>query len=341
MNARKAGSSTAIVENPHAGLKSVRTQSGDTPVDESLFSACACVIVTHNPELSTFDRQIKALLPQVGNIIIADNNSGPQCSDYLAELARQTSAITVIFLKENAGIARAQNLGAAAVERLGKRYVLFLDHDSIPGPDLVSGLYEAAEGLRKKGVRLGAVGARLVDPRSGRENGFYSMRGWRWRRVYCASRRKGLLNCDYLNSSGSFVPVDVWKDVGPFDERFFIDHVDTDWFMRAKAKGYKCYGLCSGGLEHYMGDDVIRYWLFGWRYMPRRSPLRHYYIVRNSLWLYRRAYVPLAWKVNNAVKLLFTLVYFPLFDVERGRQFKMILRGLWDGIRGRARDLPS
>lgn len=310
-------------------------------MDEASFSACACVIVTRNPELSVFDRQIKALLPQVSDIVIVDNDSGPPFHAYLDNLRQERSCMRVIALQENAGIARAQNLGMATVERLEKRHVLFLDHDSIPSPELVRRLYEAAEGLRKEGVKLGAIGARLVDPRSGRENGFYRMRGWRWQRVCCGQRSDGLVSCDYLNSSGSFIPLDTWRDVGACDEGFFIDHVDTDWFMRAKAKGYKCYGLCGGGLEHYMGDDVIRYWLFGWRYMPRRSPWRHYYIVRNSLWLYRRAYVPLVWKMSNAVKLLFTLVYFSLFDVERGMQLKMILRGLWDGIRGRARDPPS
>ena len=66
--------------------------------------------------------------------------------------------------------------------------------------------------------------------------------------------------------------------------------------------------------------------------MPHRSGRRHYTIVRNSLWMYRRTYVPFSWKVNNFAKLVFTLVYFSLFDKERGSQFCCILRGLYDGL---------
>jgi hypothetical protein len=59
--------------------------------------------------------------------------------------------------------------------------------------------------------------------------------------------------------------------------------------------------------------------------------------VRNSLWLYRYAYVPLAWKFNNFIKILFTLLYFSLFDEQRADQFKWILKGLIDGIKGEHR----
>ena len=296
---------------------------------------CTGIVVTYAPEITIFETQIRALCAQLGLVIIVDNGSGPGFRKFLAGIQQSHVWVQVVLLDKNYGIAYAQNRGLELAKCSGRRYALFLDHDSIPTPNLVSGLYAAAESLRAQGVRLAAVGARLIDPRSGRENGFYRMRKWRWERLCCEDGYAGLIACGYLNSSGSLHPLDAMVHVGGFDESFFIDHVDTDWFMRARAMGYKAYGVCSAVLVHHMGNFIIRYWFFGWRLMPHRSPSRHYFIVRNAFWLYRRPYVPFFWKINNLFKIVFTLLYFGLFDRERGQQARMILRGAWDGITAR------
>jgi rhamnosyltransferase len=294
----------------------------------------ACVIVTFNPDITQFSRVLQASLPQAHAVIVVDNGSSPQFVSYLDKQAALADTLHVIPLPNNQGIAAAINRGMAKAKALHSEYVLLLDHDSIPSTDLLDKLYLAAVSQLHSGKKIAAIGAKIFDPRSNRELGFYRMRNGRWSKALCGTQKTGLIDCDYLNSSGSFIPVSAFDDIGPFNENFFVDHVDTEWFMRAQALGYVCFGLCEGALEHYMGDAVIRYWLWGWRHMPRRSPQRHYYIVRNSLWLYRYAYVPLAWKANNFIKLIFTFCYFSTFDFQRSAQFKLIVKGFIDGIKG-------
>jgi rhamnosyltransferase len=272
------------------------------------------------------------LCAQIGSVVVVDNNSGSDFKRSLTYTEKAYPCVKIVLLDKNYGIAYAQNRGLDIVIPSGKKYVLFLDHDSVPARDMVVNLYSAAESLFNRGVRLAAVGARLIDPRSGKENGFYSMRGWRWRRLRCGDGFAGTIDCDHLNSSGSLHPLEAIVKVGKFDESLFIDHVDSDWFMRARALGYKVYGVCPAVLSHPMGNFVVKYWLFGWRHTPHRSPERHYYIVRNALWLYRRPYSPFFWKVNNAIKLLLTLLYFGLFDIQRRQQAHMILKGFRDGL---------
>ncbi|OGS71895.1 MAG: hypothetical protein A2063_05660 [Gallionellales bacterium GWA2_60_142] len=266
-----------------------------------------------------------------------DNGSSPQFVASLHNYAVNSTNLHVLPLGRNFGIAAALNLGIAEAKSRDAEFVLLLDHDSIAEAGLLDGLLLAMKETQHSGEKIAAIGAKIFDPRSGEELGFYRMHNGHWDKIKCEVSTHGLLPCDYLNSSGSFIPISAFEDIGPFNEQFFVDHVDTEWFMRAQSLGYACYGFCGGALEHYMGDAVIRYWLFGWRHMPRRSPQRHYYIVRNSLWLYRYAYVPLAWKFNNFIKLLFTLLYFSLFDMQRADQFKRILKGLIDGIKGEHR----
>lgn len=300
-------------------------------------SSCGSVIVTFNPDMGLFEQQLCALLPQVGAIAIIDNGSSEAVRKHLYELRERFPHTFVEFLPTNQGIAFAQNLGTRLLLETNQsiRYVLYLDHDSVPSPNLVSSLFRHAESLRAGGRQVAAVGARLVEPRTGQENGFYVAGRFLWGRIRCGQVRRGTIPCMLLNSSGSFHPVDSLKVVGPFDESMFIDLIDTDWYFRARHAGYQAYGVCDGQLNHYMGDSVVRYWLLGWRTMPRRTPLRHYYITRNSLMLYSKAYVPLSWKLSNMLKLLLTLAFFFLFDHERADQGRFILRGVRDAIRGR------
>lgn len=293
----------------------------------------ACVIVTYNPEPERFERELKALLAEpVDKVIVVDNGSGMQTLERLEQARRHDARIECHYNGHNHGIAAAQNLGIATALAHGCYYVLLLDHDSIPSSGLVTGLLTAARAQVASGERFAAVGARTIDPRSGQEHGFCTMRKGLWRRVHCPSDN-GLVHCEFLNASGSLIYLPAWQEIGAFDETFFIDHVETDWYMRARHLHYRVYGLCAGHLDHTMGDDIVRYWWLRWRSMPRRRPERHYTIVRNSLWMYRRPYVPWTWIANNAAKLLFTLIFFSLFDRRHYAQFRSIIRGLRDGMR--------
>ncbi len=294
----------------------------------------ACVIVTLNPDIAQFRRVLDASLSQSPAVIVVDNGSSPQFIGYLTDRAAHSEGMHLLSLGINRGIAAALNRGIAEAKKLEAEFVLLLDHDSIPDTGLLDGLLLAAREKLRSGEKFAAIGSKIFDPRSGQELGFYRMHNGYWHKVKCGTQTDGLLACDYLNSSGSFIPLTVFEEIGGFNENLFIDHVDTEWFMRAQSFGYVCYGLCASHLEHYMGDSVIRYWLFGWRHMPQRSPNRHYYIVRNSLWLYRYRHVPLIWKLNNAIKLMFTLFYFSTFGTQRAEQFRWITKGLIEGFKG-------
>jgi rhamnosyltransferase len=120
------------------------------------------------------------------------------------------------------------------------------------------------------------------------------------------------------------------------EEQLFIDHVDTEWFLRARARGFKAFGVCDAVMSHSLGSRTLRVWLGRWRHVPGHSPLRHYYIFRNSILLYRRPYAPGKWICNDVVRLLFMLAYYPLRTPPRLEHLRMMLRGAWDGLRGRA-----
>jgi len=135
-----------------------------------------------------------------------------------------------------------------------------------------------------------------------------------------------------LNGSGTLVPFEVFHKVGGLSSDLFIDHVDTDWAFRVAAAGYALYGIPWARFRHRMGVRGIRFWFFGWRLWPYRSPARHFYLFRNTVRLLRADGVPAVWKAWAPVKLVATMLVHLLFDPARWAQLRAMLRGLREGF---------
>ncbi len=291
------------------------------------------ITVTYNPDIDILAKQFDALSTQC-HVVIVDNASMDDARSDLAAYIDGSVRIESILLDENIGISSAQNLGIAYIrEKLPETdYILLLDHDSIPDVQLIRTLELEADQLSRDGIQLGAIGPLLFDPRDNAYIGFHKLRHGIWKKVIPPAN--SLVECDSLNSSGSLICMMCLNDVGDLTEDFFMDHGETEWCFRALHGGWKIYGTTAVKLNHRMGDDVCEYWLFGKRRMPYRSPKRHYYIVRNSILMYRLVHIPLLWKVWNGVKIAFTLIYFGYFSNDAPEQRQMIVRGFRDGVRG-------
>ena len=121
--------------------------------------------------------------------------------------------------------------------------------------------------------------------------------------------------------------------VGNMDESLFIDHVDTEWCFRARAKGFRLFGVCGAVMTHALGNRRSRVWFLRWRTVSHHSPFRYYYIFRNSVRLQRRAYMPLQWKIADFFRCLRSVVFFGVFADERLACLRMMGRGLRDGLK--------
>ena len=209
-----------------------------------------------------------------------------------------------------------------------------MDQDSVPRDGMVARLLHWDATLRARGVHLAAIGPRFADPQSGHLSQHVRFARWHVGRVEC-SASDGPVRVDYLITSGSLIALDVLDRVGLMDEGLFIDHVDTEWVQRAHSLGLQAYGACDAVMEHDLGEFRRRIWLFRWREVPVHKPYRYYYIVRNSVALYRRAYMPWAWIRVDAMRLLQIVVFMTVFHPARWRVLGMIGRGIRDGLRRR------
>lgn len=297
----------------------------------------AAVIVTLDPDRAALAALLSAVAEQVTSIVIVDN-SGPGRAIGAVPEGSWRARCSLIPVGRNVGLAAAQNEGIGRALGAGASHVLLLDQDSIPAPGMTDCLARALESEAEAGRRCAAAGPRYVDEQTQSEARFVQFGRLTVRRVSCSEGGTGLVPADLLIASGMLIPAAVLRDVGAMDESLFVDHVDTDWCLRARAKGYSVLGVCAARMSHRLGEKPARR-ILGRQFFVRTA-LRHYFIVRNSVLLYRRAYAPLRWVLGDAIKLSMMLVAIPIFCTPRWQHLAAIARGLLDGLRGRSGPAP-
>lgn len=290
-----------------------------------------CVTVTYQPDLAILRRQME-MLPTECKRVVVDNASDAILLEPTRQLLDEFG-VELLRNPRNLGLAAAQNQGAETALRLFPEtsFLLFLDQDTEAEASAVVALLEGY--LSASGHEgAGAAGPRMVDEATGMHHGFHVMRGVRWLRVYPDASQTEPVYCANLNGSGTLVPVDVWCGSGGMDESLFIDHVDTDWAFRMRARGYRLYGIPRSQFIHRMGESSMRVWLFGWHVWPTRSPMRHFFLFRNTVRLLRRDYVPFLWKCWAVAKLTLTLLVTVLNDSRRWQQLRQMMLGVLAGM---------
>ncbi|WP_145584749.1 rhamnosyltransferase, partial [Yersinia intermedia] len=256
------------------------------------------VVVTFNPELDVFNRLIESITPQVDQIIIVDNGSSGEVRLSLEEVTINFPHLHLISLPDNIGIASAQNCGIKMSIDRGSSHILLLDHDSIPADDMVDKLLSLELKLLSQGRQVGAVGPTSVDRRTSTRSGFVRKNGIFIKRIY-PDYLKGFVEADFLIASGTLIRTEVLQHVGLMNDGYFIDHVDTEWCFRAANLGYGLFGCGDALLNHSLGDSVIRIWIGRWREIPKHSPLRNYYIFRNTIHMVANTPMSVSWKLAH------------------------------------------
>ena len=297
-------------------------------------------MTTFNPDLSVLREQLSRTVPQVEQVIVVDN--GSSAADSIQAVVEEFTKTYWFSLGENRGLGYAHNLGIGKALEGGAESVLILDQDTLPEINMVSVLAETLVSSIASDSRVAAVGARYVGAQSNHSSFFVQFRRFRFKKCFCAEGGvRQVIPADVLISSGALFSASALREIGTMDEGLFIDHVDTEWFLRAHHRGWRSYGVCDAMMRHSLGERTFRVWLGRWRYLPIHKPFRYYYIYRNSVLLYRRSYPTVRWKQTDILRLLMMFVMFAVFAGDRLENLKMMCRGIVDGFRDRAGRLDS
>lgn len=284
------------------------------------------IIVTFNPKIEALESLLEIVSRGVERVVVVDN-----ASDNTLDIERHSlSCAELIKLDKNFGIATAQNIGINRAKQLGAASVILFDQDSLPAPDMISVLSCALIELSATN-KVAAVGPSYKDDRQNNPTPFIVVSGLRVIRQSCG-RGVTHLPVSYVIASGSLISMATLEQVGLMKEELFIDYVDIEWGLRAQSLGFQTFGICEAKMQHDLGESPIK--IFG-KSLPTHSPLRHYYLFRNAVFLYKNADFPILWKIGDFYRLMLKFGFYTLFAKPRSKHLTMMTKGMWDGVRGK------
>lgn len=305
-----------------------------TPAAKKVFA----VVVTYHPKPDLLRLLLKTLLLQVAEVLVVDNTP-KECTiaeEIVLPMATAEPKIRMARCGTNLGVAVAHNIGIEAALSEESDYVLISDQDSLPAADMVAELLEGFANSSERGDRVAATCPAYLDEVTGQLIPFQIAVPGR-----CFYRSKPIdsdaapVEVLTFISSGSLMSCDSLRKIGGLHEDLFIDHVDTEWCHRARKYGFYLLGMPKAKLSHRLGDDDFSVWAFRWRRYTDYSPLRLYYRYRNFVRLLWMPHIDFCWKIRASWHWLGDFYAYMVFSQNRSRKFRMILLGLWDGLRGR------
>lgn len=288
------------------------------------------IIVAYLPNSEILTSTVESLSGQVDKLIIVDNTPGG--SDVLrnGKPLSGRDHIELITLHNNFGTAGAQNVGIKKALANGADFILLSDQDTHYPDRYTSRMLQVYEAMAKERNIAAVVPDFAELNRGGERQGFMVWDGIFLKRIHTES---GCYDITQAIASGMIISQKAFDVIGLMDEKLFIDWVDFEWCWRARAKGFSLVGCADIVIQHSLGDVAKK---VGLRSYPVRSPVRHYYIIRNGIFLaLRDKDITLGMRMNILAKSFRYFVGFTTLGKPHGEHFAYCLKGFYHGIIGR------
>jgi rhamnosyltransferase len=260
------------------------------------------------------------LRTQVEGLVVVDNGSTEGQLVMLREASREYS-FTLIDNQENLGIAAGLNIGVRWAQAKGYTWVALFDQDSTVPPSFIKTMLHAYE-ISPRREKVALFVPRYIDSRLGTP-------------LPAAYAADGSLQV--AMTSGSLMPISIFRHQGWFEESLFIDGVDYEYCLRLRSNGYSIEECTEAVLLHAPAEFKVCSWL-GRRLFSTSNYKagRRYYRDRNKVWILRRYWAKypefvlpsLFNSFKDALKII-------LAESNKGAKISYMGLGLFDGFLGR------
>ena len=289
------------------------------------------LVITYDPAHDLHAR-LDLLYTQFSQVIVVDNGSKPETRILLEKQVHQRDgSLSVIFNSSNLGVAKALNQGFELAIRSGAYFIITLDQDSIPVSGMKDALLKAYQTHPNRG-KLAVLAPDIIEKSLGKPSRYIRKKNYFFfERIVCNGEL--LRNVSFVITSGSMYNLELYTQIGPFRDDFFVDAVDTEYCLRALSNGYEISVAGQAGLEHHLGNRQRKQFLGKPQNPTFHPPLRWYYISRNRIrmiFLYGWRFPH--WLFYEITITITGLIRMLLFETERKTKLKAILLGTWHGL---------
>lgn len=278
---------------------------------------CA-VVVAYYPDREFADR-VCVILPQVDAMIVVDNTPATAGPSPLAAFQQEDGKLRVLRNGENRGLGFALNQGLDHALQSGCDWLLTLDQDTRCYSDTVRTLLNVGAACVPSPA---VIGGNYFDPRN------------RKARVSTAFAGE-FIEQKTVITSGSLVDVRLAHDIGGFRADYFVDQLDHEFCLRVRARGGRVVISRKPAMVHSVGESG-GVWLPLLGRLPNHTPLRKYYVARNS-------FVTIAaywrtepdWCLRRVVRLVGGLILMATLERQRLANVRAFAAGMADALAGR------
>jgi len=277
--------------------------------------------VLYNPTDEIFEN-IDSYVSFIDTLIVIDNSESID-QKIKHELYSRYNNLVYIGSNENFGIATALNIACDKGIELGFEWILTMDQDSkfINFSDYIKCLLK----LENK-EETAILGSNTM-----------------W---HAADHLPSNPTCNHIEkflviTSGNFLNLKLFNDIGRFEDKLFIDMVDHDYCMKAQQKNYKIYFYKDILVEHSLGMLFQRKNIFTGKIRNKieHSPQRAYYITRNSFYLYKKysKEFPEEFNLLKTLNILFIheITKILIYEDQKIKKIKAKLIGLYHALSDR------
>lgn len=273
------------------------------------------IIVSYEPN-SSLVRLYESIKGQVDEIVIIDNNSSnTESIRILKEL--EIKNISIIYNKENLGVASALNQGVKVAIDKKYKWILTLDQDSEFLPTTYKSLLESYETLEDKDKTM-IIAPKTIERINLKNNNSSGSANVVWNDV--------ILNL----TSGSLIKTEAFDKVGLFDDKLFIEQVDNDFCYRLIKNKYKIKVAQNINFIQEIGSAkkicgcIVR----------NHNPERKYYLSRNVAIMLKRyfftaPYTTLRYFLGGTI---FGWIKILLFEKDKCKKILSGFKGFIDGV---------
>jgi len=272
---------------------------------------CSVTILFHPDDAVKYN--VASYLHTVELAYIIDNTENKEINNYKL-FEGIVGEEKIVFIKNNAnlGIGKSLNIAFQMATEAGFEWMLTMDQDS---NFKENGFFELAS-TKFNDSTIGIIGAsahQQIPFSNDLDNSF----------------KRSL----FLITSGNVVRINAWQKVGGYNEKLFIDEVDTDFCLRIQKMNFQILSTKENYLQHKLGNkfDVKipvtkKVWPIG-----IHAPFRMYYMSRNGLFMIKKyafSHPKYAlYRLKSFVaKFLFILFFYP----NKSRYLKSFFSGLKD-----------
>lgn len=270
------------------------------------------IITLYNPQKKNIENVLE-LAKQVNQVLVCDN------SKISNKLYFNYPNIYYYSSHKNLGLSMAFNkvLKNEDIQWDNNDFIFFFDQDSTISNDYIKNMIKEYNLLLSSGFKVGCLGPIYFNNSSNS--------------IQIPKMKTSLNNNSYsvksIITSSMLTTYRNIKDINFWNEEIFLDMADWDLCWRFIDKGYLCCITDKIVLNHTLGEGDRKFLFIR---VKNSAPIREYYQTRDCLYLLKKKYVPLKFKIRFIAMITLRPLLHIIFLKNKMQRIYYIRKGIID-----------